>query len=97
MITLNKLAARCFEIALRKGKINQYTSARALLMAISSEWRKLLSATKLRSGHIPEYSEQEEKAADVIISTLTYLKRIGCENIERLIKDKIEFNDKGSD
>lgn len=97
MITLNKLAAKCFEIAMRRGKINKYTSARAILMAISAEWRELTQATKFRSGHIPQYSEQEEEAADVIISTLTYLKRIGCKNIEQLIKDKIEFNEKRDD
>lgn len=92
MITLNKLAAKCFDIAMHRGKINEYTSGRAFILAISTEWRKLLNATKFRNEHLPKYSEQEEAAADIIISTLTYLRRIGCEDIERLIKDKIEFN-----
>lgn len=94
MITLNKLAKRCLDIAVRKGKINSYTSRHAVIVAISVEWRKLLDASKYRSRHLPDYSEQEEDAAGIIISTLIYLKRIGCKNIEQLIKDKIEFNDK---
>lgn len=38
------------------------------------------------------YSECEEEAADIIIASLTYLQRIGCRDIEQLIKDKINFN-----
>lgn len=97
MITLNKLAVRCFEIAMRRGKINQFTSGKAIILAISSEWRELLEATKFKSEHLPQYSEQEEEAADIIITTLTYLHRIGCEDVERLIKDKISFNEKRTD
>lgn len=93
MITLNKLAKKCFAIAMHSGKINKDSSRRAFIMAISAEWRELLTATKFRSRHLPDYSEQEEEAADIIISTLTYLERIDCKNIEKLIKDKIEFND----
>lgn len=94
MITLNKLAKRCLEIAIRRGRINSYTSRHAIIVAISVEWRKLLNASKYRSEHLSNYSEQEEEAASIIISTLIYLKRIGCKNIEQLIKDKIELDDK---
>lgn len=97
MITLNKLAKKCFDIAMRRGKINECTSGRAIIMAISAEWRELMEATKYRSEHLPKYSQREEEAADVIISTLTYLKRIGCKDIEQLIKDKVEFNEKRDD
>lgn len=94
MITLNKLAKRCLEIAIRKGKINSYTSRHAIIVSISVEWRELLNASKYRSERLPNYSEQEIAAAGIIISTITYLSRIGCVNIEQLIKDTIEFNDK---
>lgn len=97
MITLNKLAVKCFEIAMRRGKINKFTSGKAIILAISSEWRELLGATKFKSEHLPHYSEQEEEAADIIITTLTYLHRIGCEDVEQLIKDKISFNEKRTD
>ena len=35
-------------------------------------------------------AKKEEAAAEVMISTLTYLQRIGCKNIEQLLKDTIE-------
>lgn len=97
MITLNKLAVKCYDIALCLGKINRFSSGKAFILAISAEWRKLFDATKYRSEHLPKYSEQEEAAAGIIISTLTYLRRIGCEDIERLIKDKIKFDEEQKD
>lgn len=92
MITLNTLAKKCFEIALKRKKIVETTSPKTVVLAISSEWRELAEAGKERSNHIPSWSEREEEAADVIIATLTYLERIGCKNIEQLLKDKVEFN-----
>lgn len=97
MITLNKLAEKCYQIALRRGKINIYTSRRAIINAISTEWRELSGAAKERSNHLPKYSEQEEEAADVIITTMTFLQKIGCSDIEQLIKDKIDYNEHRTD
>lgn len=92
MITLNKLAKKCREIALRRKKVTIHSSHMGLAIGISVEWRELCNASKYKSRHLPHYSEREEEAADVIIATLTYLECIGCENVEQLIKDKIEFN-----
>jgi hypothetical protein len=89
-ITLNKLAKKCEEIAIDSGKITPLSSPTVSLYDISAEWRSLVDASKYRSANIPEWSEREEEAAGVIIATITYLKRIGCEDIERLIKDKLE-------
>lgn len=97
MITLNKLAVKCLRTAIRRGKIGKDSSPRAIILAISSEWRELCNATEYRSLHVPKYSEQEEEAADVIIATLTYLQKIGCRDIEQLIRDKINFNAKRED
>lgn len=94
MITLNKLAKKCREIALNRKKVTVHSSHMGLAIGISVEWRELCLASKYRSEHLPHYSEREEEAADVIIATLTYLESIGCEDIEQLIKDKIEFNSK---
>lgn len=97
MIALNKLAVKCIKIALKKGKLGKDSSIRALVVAISSEWRELCNASEYRSMHVPKYSEQEEKAADIIIASLTYLQKIGCRDIEQLIRDKINFNAKSED
>ena len=54
-------------------------------------------ASKYRSDNLPKYSEDEELAAEMIIYLVAYLKRFGCEDIEQLIKDKIEFDDRKND
>lgn len=88
-ITLNKYAVRCEEIAIADGKITKSSSARPLLYDISRNWRQLLDATSFRSDNPGEWSEKEEAACEVIISALCYLRRIGCRNIEQLLKDTI--------
>ena len=62
-----------------------------------SVWRKFDIASKYRSDNLPKYSEDEELAAEMIIYLVAYLKRFGCEDIEQLIKDKIEFDDRKND
>lgn len=89
-ITLNKYAVICEEIALAGGKISPHSSATPLLYDISRNWRELLDATNFKSLNNGEWSEKEELASEVIISAITYLQRIGCKNIEKLLKDTIE-------
>lgn len=89
-ITLNKYAIRCEEIAIASGKITSNTSPRTSLYDISRHWRELLDASGYKSGNAGPWNEKEEAAAEVMISTMTYLQRIGCKNIEQLLKDTIE-------
>ena len=89
-ITLNKSAIKCEEIAIASGRIAPNSSSRSLLYDISRSWRVLLDASCFHSGNPGPWSEREDAAAEVIISTITYLQRIGCKNIEQLLKDTIE-------
>lgn len=89
-ITLNKYAVMCEQIALAGGKITENSSARPLLYDISRNWRSLLDATSFSSGNPGAWSEREEAACEVMISAMAYLQRIGCRNIEQLLKDMIE-------
>ena len=89
-ITLNKSAIKCEEIAIASGRITPNSSPRPLLYDISRSWRELCDASCFRSDNPGPWSEREDSAAEVIISTITYLQRIGCKNIEQLIKDTIE-------
>lgn len=73
-----------------KGRITPNSSAQPLKYDISREWRRLLKATPFQSDSVPGWNEKEECAARVIILAITYLKRIGCKNIEQLLKDVIE-------
>lgn len=89
-ITLNKCAVKCEQAAIASGRITENSSARPLLYDISRHWRELLDATCFSSPNTGPWSEREEAAAEVIISAITYLQRIGCRNIEMLLKDTIE-------
>lgn len=88
-ITLNKLAVQCEEIAMDGGCLTPLSSPRPLLYDISRNWRCLLDATSFH-GASSNWSEKEEAAADVLIATLVYLRRIGCVNIEKLLRDTVE-------
>ena len=89
-IALNKYAVRCEDIAIARGIITSSSSSTPLLYEISRNWRLLLEATNFQSLNLGQWSEKEEAVSEVIISALAYLKRIGCKNIEQLLKDTIE-------
>lgn len=92
MIKLNKLADFIYKTAIRRGKIRDSSSPMVAIAQISSEWRELWEATNASSEHLPAYSEKEEEAADVIIATISFLKHIGCDDIEALLRAKIAYN-----
>jgi len=89
MITLNRFAQRCLNIMRKRFKMNEHSSRKAFSIRIEAVWRKFDIASKYRSDNLPTYSE--------IIYLVAYLKRFGCEDIEQLIKDKIEFDDRKND
>ena len=91
MITLNRFAQRCLNIMRKRFKMNEHSPRKAFSIRIEAVWRKF------RSDNLPKYSEDEELAAEMIIYLVAYLKRFGCEDIEQLIKDKIEFDDRKND
>lgn len=91
-ITLNKQALRCVELAIARGKITSESPPRCSIYDISRCWRKLLNATCTPDMDMPQWSEKETAAAEVLIATLTYLHRIGCRNIEQLLRDTINLH-----
>lgn len=86
-IKLNQYALLCERAALDNGSITPNSSARPLLYDISRKWRELLDATGFQSQNPGPWSEREAAACEVMISCLAYLQRIGCTNIERLMRD----------
>lgn len=89
-IPLKKFAEQCEEVALANGKITQLSSPTVSMYDISRKWRALCKATAFKSDNLQDWSEKEEGAAEVIIATLTYLQRIGCKNIEQLLRAALE-------
>ena len=91
-VSLKKLATQCVEVAMANGKITPLSSPNVTLYDISRNWRKLCRSTSFKSCEQIDYSEKEEAAAEVIISALTYLQRIGCKDIEKLIGSTLELH-----
>lgn len=91
-LPLKKFAAQCEEVAIANGKITPLSSPSVSLHDISREWRVLHKATAFKSLNLPDWSEKEEGAADVIIAALTYLQRIGCKDIEKLLRETLEHH-----
>lgn len=89
-VNLNLMAREAYESALRRGKIGRYPSALLQIGKIKEELNELMNASGNRSIHI-NYTEQQEEAADVIISTLTLLHGQGVD-INQLLIDKMEYN-----
>lgn len=89
-IPLKKFAAQCVQVAIEGGKITETSSSRVFLYEISRKWRELYDATSFQSQSIEGWSEKEVAAAKVIIASLTYLERIGCKNVEQLLKHTLE-------
>ena len=89
-IPLKKFAVQCEEVAIANGKITTLSSPTTTLYDISRSWRELCDATSFMSASPDGWNEKEEGAADVIIAALTYLQRIGCKDIEKLLRDALE-------
>ena len=91
-VNLNLAAKQAYESAEKRGK---FISTITQLEKIKEELRELCCASLNRSIHI-NYTEQQEEAADVIISTLTLLHGQGID-INKLIEDKMEYNTRRKD
>lgn len=91
-LPLKLFATLCEEVAIANGKITPLSSSSVSLYDISREWRALCKATAFKSDNLPDWSEKEEGAAEVIIAALTYLQRIGCKDIETLLRDTLELH-----
>lgn len=88
-IPLKRFAAQCEEVAIANGKITQMSSPSVSMYEISRQWRLLHMASTFKSSNLPDWSEKEEGASEVIIAALTYLQRIGCKDIERLLRETL--------
>mgnify|MGYP000843769758 FL=1 len=90
-IPLNKFAEQCEQVAMTKGDITPDSSPSVSFYGISREWRELRKATDFRDLDLQGWSEREKCTADVIIAALVYLRRIGCNGIEKLLREALEI------
>lgn len=91
-IPLKKFAAQCVQAAIEGGKITEASSPQVSLYDISRRWRELNNATGFQSLSVTGWSEKEVAAARIVIASLTYLERIGCKNVEQLLREALEHD-----
>ena len=88
-ITLNKYARQCERAAIVRGTITRDSSYRPFLYDVSRDWRRQADASAFKSEELNNYSERHVAGADVIIDQLLCLRRDGCENIEKLLRERV--------
>lgn len=91
---VNVLASFSYDLAIKRGKTGLNLSIDDICNGIGEELEELRSATENTSEHIPDYNEQQEELADVILAGLTELRKI-CEGkcfVSDVLSAKIEYN-----
>ena len=92
MSEINDLARQAFNTAIIRGKTSKDLSHNDTFFGILEELREFRVASEFgKSKHLPQYTKAQEELADVLICCLTELHRRGVD-VERIIKDKVEFN-----
>lgn len=95
-ITLNKkIVPDIVSIAYASGLITAESSSTVAVYQISRYWRELFQkATRHRSESLPQWNEKEVAAAKVINSALLFLAMEECRNVEQLIIDTVNADEK---
>lgn len=91
---VNVLASFSYDLAIKRGKTGLNLSIDDICNGIGEELEELRNATENPSEHIPDYTEQQEELADVILAGLTELRKI-CEGkclVSDVLSAKIEYN-----
>lgn len=94
MIDINEIGKNAYQNAVKRKKTGQFPCHDKDVLSIYEEICEFHRAKEDKlSSHLPIYSEAEEELADILISCLTELHKRDV-NIERIITDKICFNEK---
>ena len=89
---ISDLARQAFNTAIIRGKTSKDLSHDETFFDILEELREFREASEVeKSEHLPEYTQAQEELTDVLICCLTELHHRGVD-VERIIKEKIEFN-----
>lgn len=92
MENINQLAQTAFNNAIIRGKTQKDLSHNDSFWGILEELKEFREASEVEpSEHLPEYTQAQEELTDVLICCLTELHHRGVD-VERIIKEKIEFN-----
>lgn len=93
MITLNRLAKQCLNNAKASGHVNDNSGMRSYLYRASVMVHRAFEDTKWSSGEIARWSEYEISVAHCIVWLVAFLQRLGCRDIEQLLKDVVAMGE----
>jgi len=90
-VSINNKAAECESLEIAANRITADSSPRVSLNHISAQWRELARSNPIKTQRLPMWTEQEVECAKLVMAALTYLRRVQCVNIEKLINDVIRY------
>ena len=93
MIKINYLSTRIHEVMSERFRFNKHTSAKAFILYESVLWRKADDALKDKETSRFFYSKTELIVADIILLMIAFLHHCGVQNIENLLRRRIEDNE----
>lgn len=91
---INALSKSAHDVIVKRFGINRDTSAKGWLYRISTLWRKAVKATEDEECKRFIYSELELVLADIILVTIAALRSLGVNNIENLIRRRLDEIDR---
>lgn len=94
MESLNQLGKRCFDNAIRRGKIKSSPpDHQETVETLGEEFMEVVKSKESAwSEHLLDFTETEEELADVLLGCLTELHRRNVD-IEVIVMKKIEYNE----
>lgn len=94
MEDLNKLAQRCFDNAIRRGKIKtSLIDHQETVETLGEEFMEMVkSKESVWSEHLLDFTETEEELADILIGCLTELHKRNVD-IKEIVTKKVEYNE----
>ena len=94
MIDLNRIAGRCYDNALKRGKIkSSLPDHQETVETLGEEFMEVVKSKESAwSDHLPDYTETEEEFTDVLLGCLTELHRRNV-NVEEIVMIKVEYNE----
>lgn len=95
MIVLNNFAEKCVDVCLKSKRVSHHF--RAFLYQASAHINIIYDMTKWADARLPQWSEYEVACADAILWLMAFLKREGCKNIDKLLKDVADYRDEHPD
>lgn len=90
MIKLNKLAQQVCKRFYYSNTFGRNETSVARLYRIKRNWGRLADATQDKHHDLSQFTNEEVAAADVIISTMRYLIENGRNDVEELLRKRLE-------